>query len=50
LLQVASEKRKFADSAITGGFFDNETSAEQRRQYLLSLIAQVGHHGHNARC
>jgi hypothetical protein len=38
---VAGEKRRFADSAITGGFFDNQTSAEQRRQYLLGLMQQA---------
>jgi SNF2 family DNA or RNA helicase len=43
VMQVAREKRRFADSAITGGFFDqtNQTSAEQQRQYLLDLMQQA---------
>ncbi|GIL43611.1 hypothetical protein Vafri_1303, partial [Volvox africanus] len=36
---VAEEKRKFADSSITGGFFDGQTSAEERREYLLNLLS-----------
>ncbi|WIA36756.1 hypothetical protein OEZ86_008024 [Tetradesmus obliquus] len=38
ILAVAEQKRKFADSSITGGFFDGTTSAEARRQYLLSIL------------
>eukprot|EP00798_Chlamydomonas_sp_ICE-L_P010150 gene10150-8053_t len=40
IIKVAAEKRKFADSSITGGFFDNETSAEERKEYLLSILTQ----------
>ncbi|WIA16563.1 hypothetical protein OEZ85_013234 [Tetradesmus obliquus] len=38
ILAVAEQKRKFADSSITGGFFDGTTSPEARRQYLLSIL------------
>eukprot|EP00775_Hariotina_reticulata_P012417 gene12417-12553_t len=38
ILQVAEEKRKFADSSITGGFFDGQTTHQQRRRYLLSIL------------
>ncbi|KAI8474646.1 MAG: P-loop containing nucleoside triphosphate hydrolase protein [Monoraphidium minutum] len=36
--RVAAEKAKFADSSITGGFFDGMTSADDRRKYLLSIL------------
>ncbi|GAX76004.1 hypothetical protein CEUSTIGMA_g3447.t1 [Chlamydomonas eustigma] len=39
--RVSDEKRKFADSSITGGFFDGHTSAEDRRKYLLSILTQA---------
>ena len=35
---VANEKRNFADRSINGGFFDGQTSAETRRQYLMDLL------------
>lgn len=35
---VAGSKRSFADQAITGGFFDGQTSTEMRRQYLVDLL------------
>ncbi|KAG1668599.1 hypothetical protein FOA52_001468 [Chlamydomonas sp. UWO 241] len=41
IVKSAGEKRKFAEAAITGGFFDNSTSAEDRREYLVSLITQT---------
>ncbi|KAG2497935.1 hypothetical protein HYH03_004197 [Edaphochlamys debaryana] len=42
---VAEEKRRFADSSITGGFFDGQTSADERRAYLLNLLASSGGSG-----
>ena len=40
---VAEGKKALADLSITGGFFDgrrDSATADQRRQYLLDLLAQ----------
>ncbi|GBF90068.1 hypothetical protein Rsub_02776 [Raphidocelis subcapitata] len=38
VMRVAAEKARFADSSITGGFFDGMTTPDERRRYLLSIL------------
>eukprot|EP00983_Pelagomonas_calceolata_P120647 1160727-Pelagomonas_calceolata.AAC.4 len=40
IIQVAEEKKRFADSSITGGFFDNQTAPEERRAFLIKLLQE----------
>ncbi|KAK9839162.1 hypothetical protein WJX74_010778 [Apatococcus lobatus] len=38
ILNAARAKQSIADQSITGGFFDNSTSPEDRRKYLVGIM------------
>ncbi len=42
ICEAAAGKRGVADRTITGGFFDGQTAASERRSFLLDLLRTQG--------